>query len=258
MVKPKPQPCTLALPPVALDEQNQSHQTATTPIISNLAGFQRELPLICQRIFQALGSQQSEATYQRCLSIDLLDAGVAKVHLEVELPLTYKGVIVSCRRSDMIVELACGGRALLEFKAVNKMTVDHRKQTEYYLHHSDIDDGYLINFPHDTGFPNVTDKSSFEYSGLAGITEQLNSVVLGGPVLRLRNDPKNREVEVVHILRRNKVIDAKKEGKIPPTKVTAAPLPTLGLTKKGLPCKNCKKENRLCRIHKSQAVGCEV
>ncbi|KAL3936810.1 MAG: hypothetical protein SGBAC_007943 [Bacillariaceae sp.] len=237
MVKPKSQPCTLALPPVALDEHDFSKKDSTTPRISTLAEFKRELPLICQKIFQTLGPQQSEATYQRCLSIDLLEAGVEKVHLEVELRLTYKGVIVSLRRSDMIVELACGGRALLEFKAVKKMTIDHRKQTEYYLHHADIDEGYLINFPHDTGFPDVTDKSSFQYSGLAGLTEQVRCLLLGGPVLRLRNDPKNRDVEVVHIHR--KAMD---------------PPPKLGITKQGTPCKICRKEKQFCRLHKRQEI----
>ena len=245
MVKPKPQPCTLSLPPLALDEHH-SRENDTTSIISNLAEFQRELPQICQRLFQTLGSQQSEATYQRCLSLDLLDAGVKKVHLEVELPLSYKGVVVSCRRSDMIVELGCGGRCLLEFKAVNKMTLDHRKQIEYYLHHANINEGYLVNFPHDTGFTDVTDKSLYEYSGLAGLTEQLSNLLLGGPVLRLRNDPKNREVEVVRIHR--KVMDGEAR------KAAASP-PRFGITKQGTPCKLCIKEQRFCRIHKTREIG---
>jgi len=287
MVKPKPQPCTLALPLVAFDDEhsNNKDDATTTPIISTLADFERELPGICQRLFETLGSQQSEATYQRCLSIDLLDAGVQKVHLEVEIPLTYKGVIVSCRRADMIVELACGGRALLEFKAINKMTIDHRKQIEYYLYHANIDEGYLVNFPHDTGFPDVTGKSRFEYNGLAGLTEQL---VLGGSVLRLRNNPKNREVQVVHIRRKDmdaeerkaadkashiRVVDFMtpvgrtkgkksgsddiKKGTTPPSDA-ATPPPTFGMTKKGKSCKLCIKVNRLCHIHVSARMSSSV
>ncbi|CAJ1932697.1 unnamed protein product [Cylindrotheca closterium] len=250
-----PERCTLTLPPIALDEHHHSHQNAysITPIILTLAVFQRELPNICQRLFQTIGSQQSEATYQRCLKLDLLDAGVEKVHLEVEIPLTYKGVVVSCRRSDMIVELACGGRALLEFKAVpNEMTIEHRRQIEYYLHHADINDGYLINFPHDAGFADVTDKSKFEYSGLAGITQQLSSLQLGGPVLRLRNHPSNREVEVVHI--RRKIMGAEEQNAARITMASAPPPIRLGITKSGTICKICKKQNRLCRLHIHQAT----
>merc|ERR1712130_1045941 len=122
----------------------------------------------------------------------------------VELPFTYKGVVVSHRRADMIVELSSGGgRALFEFKAVAKVTVDHRKQLEYYMHHANIDEGYLINFPHDRGFANVIVAaeggevvSNFDYDGLLG---RFQDLVVGGPNLRPKNA--KRDVDIVHIRR---------------------------------------------------------
>lgn len=209
MVVPKPQPCTFKMMPTPLDNTDPKDGTTTpsssTVFISNHDDLKRELPGICQRLFKTLGSQQSESTYQRCLSMDLLDAGVEKVHLEVELPLTYKGVVVSYRRADMIVELPCGGRALLEFKAVVKMTVDHRKQLEYYMHHAGIEEGYLINFPHDKGYSNVDDGTYFDYDGLLG---RFQDLVVGGPNLRPKNA--KREVDIVHIKRTKNGIKTRK------------------------------------------------
>ena len=45
---------------------------------------------------------------------------------------------------------------------------DHLKQLEFYMHHFDIHLGYLINFPHDTGFPDVDDTTTFLQEVLTG------------------------------------------------------------------------------------------
>ena len=205
MVTPKPQPCTLKLLPIALDDDDDGTRVDhhTKPIvINNLIDLKKALPAICQRIFNTLGSQQVEATYQRCLSMDLLEAGITMVHLEPVLNLTYKNVVVAHRRPDMIVELSNGERAVLEFKAVINLTIDHRKQLEYYLHYTGIDEGYLVNFPHDKGYPNV-DGVVFDYDGLVGNFKKL---VVGGSHLRPKNA--KREVDIVHIKRTKSIARA--------------------------------------------------
>ncbi|CAJ1945000.1 unnamed protein product, partial [Cylindrotheca closterium] len=136
--------------------------------ITNQLTLERELPGICNRLFQEIGSQQSEWTYQKCLAIDLLQAGVDEVHTEVKLPLTYKGQVVGNRRADMIVELASGEKAIIELKAIEQIRLLHRVQLEYYMYYANIPEGYLVNFPHDDGLPSVTDRCEFDYQVLAG------------------------------------------------------------------------------------------
>ena len=180
--------------------------------IANLLALRRELPKICNRIFHAIGSQQREATYQNCLAMDLLEAGVQQVHTEVNLPLTYKGHVVGTRRADMILELSSGERAILELKTFEgKMLPRHRGQLEYYMHHAKINDGYLVNFPHDEFCPSITeDKCHFEYESLMGSRYNTRHLLHKTSQLELRNAPGQREVEVINI-RRNDFKGVKKE-----------------------------------------------
>ena len=178
--------------------------------ITNQLTLREELPKICTRLFQEIGSQQLEATYQKCLAIDLLEAGVEQVHTEVKFPLTYKGHVVGNRRADMILDLTSGERAIVELKTVDgKMWLRHRTQLEYYMHYANIDDGYLINFPHDDIFPLVSDKSSFEYELLVGYQNMTQHLLNSLSRLHLRNTPGQREVEVIHIRRSQQLEDTK-------------------------------------------------
>ena len=74
---------------LALDDSVEHEKV---PKISDLQSLSTNLP-----IFQQLGSQQLEAAYQRCLKIDLEEAGI-NVLMEPEIELTYKGQAVGTRR----------------------------------------------------------------------------------------------------------------------------------------------------------------
>mmetsp|Transcript_37564 Transcript_37564/g.91128 ORF Transcript_37564/g.91128 Transcript_37564/m.91128 type:complete len:291 (-) Transcript_37564:69-941(-) len=188
----------LVLPSASLEGQMGDKYSGR---ITDQLTLRQELPSICQDLFEELGSQQLEGTYQRCLAIDLLQAGVEEVHTEVKLPLTYKGKVVGNRRADMVLDLASGERAIIELKAIEKMWLMHRVQLEYYMYHADIEEGYLINFPHDDGFPSVTGNCEFEYKALIGDTYSVQHLVNNRSRLTLRNTPDNRDVEVIHIRR---------------------------------------------------------
>eukprot|EP00529_Nitzschia_sp_RCC80_P032416 CAMPEP_0113499736 /NCGR_PEP_ID=MMETSP0014_2-20120614/31917_1 /TAXON_ID=2857 /ORGANISM="Nitzschia sp." /LENGTH=232 /DNA_ID=CAMNT_0000393951 /DNA_START=289 /DNA_END=987 /DNA_ORIENTATION=- /assembly_acc=CAM_ASM_000159 len=223
------------------------------------------LPKICKTIFQQIGSQQTESTYQNCLLIDLEESGLLRVDSEPEIRLTYKNKIVGTRRPDLVVTDKHGRKAVLELKAVNEMTSDHMQQLEFYLHYANIDIGYLINFPHDASFQSVDGESSFRVNWVAGIKSKMVSILSRGrgPTLRLRNSPDMREVEVLEVTRRKlspqeraQVAEAKK--KMEATVIQAAPATAtrsqveFGITKKGLPCKICIREQKFCRLHISQ------
>lgn len=125
------------------------------PQISNLKTLDANLPRICSNIFKVLKSKQLEATYQNCLVVDLKKAGVEIIGTEVEIEIMYKNERVGSRRADIILRVSSGELVILELKAVGTLTTDHLTQLQYYMHHFGIGRGYLINFPHDTGFPDI-------------------------------------------------------------------------------------------------------
>ncbi|CEG35828.1 GxxExxY protein [Plasmopara halstedii] len=116
------------------------------------------LPLICNEVFRVLGPYNLEATYQRALALELQDRGVT-VLSEVVLPIEYKGQQIATRRVDLYLKLE--KPVILELKAVTAgLKSDHMRQLKFYMTHLDVNEGYLINFPHISGFP---DESRTQY-----------------------------------------------------------------------------------------------
>ena len=140
---------------ITLDE---NEVTKPVPSIPDFVRLEQHLPNICSNIHRILSSRQLEATYQNCLAADLKEAGVM-LHSEVSINLMYKGQKVSSRRADLIVQTKDEQMAILELKAVPhyKLSQEHLKQLQFYMHHFGIKTGYLINFPHDYGFPDVAE-----------------------------------------------------------------------------------------------------
>ncbi|KAL7573063.1 hypothetical protein ACA910_018751 [Epithemia clementina (nom. ined.)] len=140
-----------------------------TTKIESVSTFSHMLPEICQKIYNALGPQQHEGTYQMALFYDLLEAGLDVV-LEAPIDILYKGKVVGHRRVDILVtfpnikitndksmmdkaEEAVEERVVLEIKAVNALVPKYTGQLEYYMATTQAKLGYLINFPHAQGFP---------------------------------------------------------------------------------------------------------
>jgi GxxExxY protein len=224
------------------------------PKVSLLSDLDEHLPSICSSIFSSLSSRQCEATYQRCLSLDLEEAGV-NVESEVEITLTYKGRDVGSRRADLVLTLADGNAAVVELKAVGTLLSEHLKQLEFYMHYMQIGIGYLINFPHDTGFPEVPENDGCGGGGGGGGPAMVfHQRALSGSALCLsdriiRASKAGEEVQIIKVTR--KIGDR-------PTDATLSAVPrqaTFGVTQKGLPCKTCMKQHRFCDLHKNQEKG---
>ena len=232
---------------LALDDSVEHEKV---PKISDLQSLSTNLPFICKNIFQQLGSQQLEAAYQRCLKIDLEEAGL-NVLMEPEIELTYKGYVVGTRRPDLILTTESGEKAVLELKAVDKTTPEHMKQLEFYLHRTSIARGYLINFPHDTGFTAVDDNSIFSVTTLSGLMEKVSLLLTGAPTLRLRNAPDKRPVEILQVHRRDMTSEESARKKVAPKQ--AKPEGVFGIKKDGItPCTVCIKQQRYCHMHRYQ------
>jgi GxxExxY protein len=65
------------------------------------------------QVHNTLGNGFQEVIYQRCLAIELLNAGISFVR-EQEQKIYYKGIEIGTRRADFIVE----GKLPIELKAI--------------------------------------------------------------------------------------------------------------------------------------------
>lgn len=232
-----------------------SAKSTPVPItkIDDIVSLSECLGPLCADIFQQLGSQQTEATYQQCMKIDLEEAGV-DVLLEPEIELLYKGKVVGCRRPDLVLLLRSGEKAVLELKAVDKMVADHMRQLEFYLHHTELTRGYLINFPHDPPFIAVDDKSQFRVKLLYGLTKKIEHLLSGrGPTLRLQNSPEKRQVEVLEVVRRSMTFEERNHAKSDISNISLVRPPgKFGITRGGEWCQTCIQIQRFCAQHQNQ------
>lgn len=93
-------------------------------------------------VHRTLGPGLLESAYEACLARELAIQGIT-FEQQVELPVVYRGVPLSCGyRLDFIVE----GELILELKAVEELLPIHEAQLLTYLKLSDKRIGLLINF----------------------------------------------------------------------------------------------------------------
>jgi GxxExxY protein len=93
------------------------------------------------KVHNTLGNGFQEVIYQRCLAIELRNAGLEFVR-EKEQPIFYNGEEVGSRRADFIVE----GNIMVELKAVINLEDVHLAQAKNYVVAYDLPTGLLINF----------------------------------------------------------------------------------------------------------------
>jgi len=93
-------------------------------------------------VHRELGPGLLENTYKQCLAYELSQAGI-NFQMEVELPVKYKNVLVSCGyRIDLLIE----NNLIIELKSVDKIIPIHEAQLLTYMKLSGIKVGLLMNF----------------------------------------------------------------------------------------------------------------
>ena len=93
-------------------------------------------------VHRELGPGLLENTYKQCLAYELSQAGI-NFQIEVELPVKYKNVHISCGyRIDLLIE----NNLIIELKSVDKIIPIHEAQLLTYMKLSDIKVGLLMNF----------------------------------------------------------------------------------------------------------------
>ena len=93
------------------------------------------------KVHNTLGNGFQEVIYQRCLAIELAQAGL-EFEREKEQTIFYEGKDVGTRRADFIVE----GKVIVELKALINLEDVHLAQAKNYVVAYDFPIGLLINF----------------------------------------------------------------------------------------------------------------
>jgi GxxExxY protein len=93
-------------------------------------------------VHKQLGPGLLESTYERCLSHELVCAGIPH-ETQKELPIDYKGTKFDCGyRVDVFVD----NELIVELKAVEKLLPIHEAQILTYMKLAGIKAGLLLNF----------------------------------------------------------------------------------------------------------------
>ena len=102
----------------------------------------------CFEVYKDKGCGFVEPVYQECLSIELRYKGIPFIEQQ-QLDLFYREQkLVHIYKPDFV----CFGKIIIEIKAVNKLSDEHRAQVMNYLKATGFELGLLINFGH---FPKI-------------------------------------------------------------------------------------------------------
>jgi GxxExxY protein len=93
------------------------------------------------KVHNTLGNGFQEVIYQRCLAIELSNAGLIFAR-EVEQTIYYNDIEVGKRRADFIIE----NQIVVELKAVINLENVHLAQAKNYVVAYQFPIGLLINF----------------------------------------------------------------------------------------------------------------
>ena len=98
----------------------------------------------CQDVQRQMGLHCMEVDYQRALEIALSKRGLGWQR-EVEIPISYDGVVVTRRRVDFLIEDGAD-QLIVETKAASEIKPEDVEQCLLYLHQGGYRLCLLVNF----------------------------------------------------------------------------------------------------------------
>ena len=108
---------------------------------------------ISNNVYQSIGPGLSEAIYHNGMEADLRNLNI---EYDTEFPISIKhnDRIVGFCRGDILIDgknINCPGKYIIELKAIRSLKIEHVSQIKAYLRHSNMNIGFLINFPYPDG-----------------------------------------------------------------------------------------------------------
>jgi len=109
--------------------------------------FETLITEISNYVFNKLGAFLLESVYQKGLKKILEKQGI-DVSTEISIPLKIDDLYIDNAnlRIDMIVNYN-NNKYIIENKSISKLTIEHEYQLTRYLKHTNIQYGFLINYP---------------------------------------------------------------------------------------------------------------
>ena len=179
----------------------------------------------------------------------------------------YKGKKVGSRKADIVLTTPFDNKKVaIECKALRDLNSSHLKQLQFYMHHLGIDTGFLINFPHDEGFPNVpttvtsaigngtktTTTTTFIHTFLQSnraTSSSSSETTLSDRTVRSRNAKATVQIVKVHCVPSSSQLA---QSFVQQQETNAAATITFvdPQIQRGTPCKNCTKKQELCHQHR--------
>ena len=101
----------------------------------------------CFEVYNEKGSGLDEPMYQECLELEFSDRKM-DCQPQSRIPAYYKGRKL---KRELIPDLFCYQKIILEIKAAKKLCDEHRAQVHNYLKASGLKLGLLVNFGHYPG-----------------------------------------------------------------------------------------------------------
>jgi GxxExxY protein len=98
----------------------------------------------CFQVYKEMGCGFLESVYQECLEIELKARNIPFAS-QPTLELTYRGTPLKQR---YIPDFIIHDEIIVEIKAVSELASEHKAQLLNYLHATNLDIGFLINFGH--------------------------------------------------------------------------------------------------------------
>lgn len=97
---------------------------------------------VCMDVFHELGSGFLEPVYQEALAIALEQAGIPFLR-EAPLTILFRGRVLE---KKYIADFVIDNKVILELKAVQRITPEHKAQLMNYLRATRLPIGFVINF----------------------------------------------------------------------------------------------------------------
>ena len=98
----------------------------------------------CFEVYKEKGCGFLESVYQGCLEIEFELRGMP-FKTQIPLPLFYKKIPL---KHTYVPDFVCFGKIVVEIKAVERITDEHRAQVFNYLKATGYQLGLLVNFGH--------------------------------------------------------------------------------------------------------------